>query len=98
MQSSTNTAILHFYRDLSVRRTVQRRCRVMLVGSGGAGKTTLAHRLVTGRPPDVAEVTHGVQQRAWPGRVFVSALACVSDALRGPARLFYGGPGCALCV
>lgn len=42
--------------------TVSPRCQVMFMGSGGAGKTTLAHRLVSGvRPVDTA-ATHGVRK------------------------------------
>ncbi len=45
---------------------VHRRCRIMLIGNGGAGKTTLARRLATGSPPEIsAAVTHGVLQRTF---------------------------------
>ncbi len=45
-------------------RFVNRRCRIMLVGNGAAGKTTLAYRLVKGRPPyPYPGITHGMLQR-----------------------------------
>jgi hypothetical protein len=59
-----NQAILDFYRDMGPAVVVVRRCRVLLLGPGGAGKTTLAHRLVTGSALDRADVTHGVVQSA----------------------------------
>ncbi len=69
LKRSDNAAILSYYRDLSPGTVVSRRCRLMLLGTGGSGKTTLARRLATGAP--VAEgapgVTHGVLQRKWLG-------------------------------
>jgi hypothetical protein len=66
LQGAYNTAILKFYRDLACGPVVSRRCRVMLLGTGGVGKTTLAHRLVTGGPAErPTDVTHGVLQRRW---------------------------------
>ncbi len=67
LQRADNTAILNYYRDLATHApVVSRRCRVMLLGTGGVGKTTLAHRLVTGGPAErPADVTHGVLQRRW---------------------------------
>jgi hypothetical protein len=62
---ASNTTILDHYRDLlRAGEVVSRRCRMMLLGNGGVGKTTLARRLVTGAPPSPdPEVTHGVAQR-----------------------------------
>jgi hypothetical protein len=67
LQQAYNTAILKYYRDLATHApVVSRRCRVMLLGTGGVGKTTLAHRLVTGGPGErPVHVTHGVLQRRW---------------------------------
>ncbi len=66
LKRADNRRILNFYRDLLVGSVVQRRCRVMLLGNGGAGKTTLARCLVAGGVPDgvTAGVTHGVEQCA----------------------------------
>ncbi len=64
LRRANNDDILNYYRDLSPAPIVSRRCRVMLLGTGGVGKTTLAHRLVTGGPAErPADVTHGVLQR-----------------------------------
>ncbi len=66
LRRTDNTTILNYYRDLAPAPVVSRRCRVMLLGTGGVGKTTLAHRLVTGGPAErPADVTHGVLQRRW---------------------------------
>jgi hypothetical protein len=67
LRGASNKAILNYYRDLAAQSTVvSRRCRVMLLGTGGVGKTTLAHRLVTGGPAErPTDVTHGVLQRRW---------------------------------
>ncbi len=77
LKRSGNAAILDYYRDLSPGMVVFRRCRMMLLGTGGAGKTTLASRLATGAP--VADgapgVTHGVLQRKWLG---ISSLCVLS--------------------
>ena len=69
LKRSDNAAILDYYRDLSPGMVVFRRCRMMLLGTGGAGKTTLARRLATGAPVagDAPGVTHGVLQRKWLG-------------------------------
>ncbi len=66
LKTASNKDILNYYRDLlSDSAKASRRCRVMLLGNGGVGKTTLAHRLVTGCPPTLdAGVTHGVLQRS----------------------------------
>ncbi len=66
---SDNAVILDYYRDLNPGAVVSRRCRLMLLGTGGAGKTTLASRLATGAPVagDAPGVTHGVLQRKWLG-------------------------------
>jgi hypothetical protein len=64
LKGASNADILDHYRDLLRDVTVvSRRCRLMLLGNGGVGKTTLAHRLVTGAPPvSDPQVTHGVLQ------------------------------------
>jgi hypothetical protein len=65
LQGASNEDMLWFYRDLApVPPLVWRRCRVLLLGDGGVGKTTLAHRLTAGDliAPTPA-VTHGVLQR-----------------------------------
>jgi len=51
-----------FYEDAAlVGRGVARRCKILLVGNGDAGKTTFAHALV-GREPDHGQgSTHGIQ-------------------------------------
>ncbi len=65
LRSANNKTILKFYWDLAREAVTSRRCRMMLLGNGSVGKTTLAHRLVTGAPADRAvDVTHGVLQRA----------------------------------
>jgi hypothetical protein len=67
LKGADNATILDYYRDLlSEPSVVSRRCRVMLLGNGGVGKTTLAQRLVTGTPiqPGSTDTTHGVLQRA----------------------------------
>ena len=65
LKDADNQAILNYYRDLLAGPAViSRRCRVMLLGNGGVGKTTLAHRLVNGRPAVIeAGITQGVLQR-----------------------------------
>ncbi len=65
LRHASNGSILDYYRDLlSAPVVVSRRCRVMLLGAGGVGKTTLENRLVTGTPATVvADVTHGALQR-----------------------------------
>jgi hypothetical protein len=65
LKGAGNRAILEYYRDLLVGPTiVSRRCRVMLLGNGGVGKTTLGRRLVAGfSPPTESGTTHGVLQR-----------------------------------
>ncbi len=66
LRRADNDDILKYYRDLAPAPIVSRRCRVMLLGTGGVGKTTLAHRLVTGGPAArPTDVTHGVLQRRW---------------------------------
>jgi ABC-type glutathione transport system ATPase component len=45
--------------------TVYPAVHVVLLGQGGAGKTSLARRLVTGLPCGDVEVTHGVHQRRY---------------------------------
>jgi hypothetical protein len=66
LREASDTAILNYYRDLAPAPVVSRRCRVMLLGTGGVGKTTLAHRLVSGGPAArPTDVTHGVLQRRW---------------------------------
>ena len=72
LRDTTNGPILDYYRDLqSSAAGVFRRCRVMLLGNGRTGKTTLAATLaarliglkqVEGRS-EIAGVTHGVHQR-----------------------------------
>jgi hypothetical protein len=66
LRASDNRHILDFYRDLlRSDAVVSRRVRVMLLGVGGVGKTTLANRLASGAPDDaVVPVTHGALQRA----------------------------------
>ncbi len=56
---------------------MHRRCRVMLVGNGGAGKTTLAGRLTTGGPPVPSTVTYGVLQRT-----LAQSIICRTEAFR----------------
>ncbi len=65
LRGASNSAILDYYRDMqSGPLVVARRCRVMLLGNGGVGKTTLAQRVVTGRPPKASTgPTYGVMQR-----------------------------------
>jgi hypothetical protein len=65
LKASENWPILEFYRDLlRSDAVVSRRVRVMLLGVGGVGKTTLANRLASGAPDDaVVPVTHGALQR-----------------------------------
>ncbi len=65
LKGANNDVILGYYRDLFAGPAVfSRRCRVMLLGNGGVGKTTLGRRLVAGRPPATdAGTTHGVLQR-----------------------------------
>ncbi len=65
LKRASNEAILDYFRDLlSAPVVVSRRCRVMLLGAGGVGKTTLANRLVAGTAATVvAGVTHGALQR-----------------------------------
>ncbi len=67
LKGTDNATILNFYHDLLAEPSVvSRRCRLMLLGNGGVGKTTLARRLEKGAPAAVgADVTHGVLQRAW---------------------------------
>jgi GTPase SAR1 family protein len=67
LRGKGNKEVLSYYRDLlAAASVVSRRCRVMLLGTGGVGKTTLAHRLVTGSPAThSADVTHGVLQRTY---------------------------------
>jgi hypothetical protein len=67
LHGKDNGDVLNYYRDLlAATPVVSRRCRVMLLGTGGVGKTTLAHRLVTGLPAThSADVTHGVLQRTY---------------------------------
>ena len=68
LQGANNADILDHYRgQLRDATVVSRRCRLMLLGNGGVGKTTLARRLVTGSPdaqlvPDT-HVTHGALLR-----------------------------------
>lgn len=66
LRREANGDILNYYRDLRSGPTIiSRRSRLMLLGKGGVGKTTLAQRLVAGSPPsDEAGVTHGIQHRA----------------------------------
>jgi hypothetical protein len=79
LKDARNAAVLNYYRDLLSASVVSRRCRVMLLGTGGVGKTTLAHRLVTGSPAArTADVTHGVLQRR----------AACHPCSRKPADLF----------
>jgi ABC-type branched-subunit amino acid transport system ATPase component len=80
--SADNRTVLDFYRDLAGGSVVYRRCRVMLLGNGGAGKTTLAKTLVARRAPGAGTVlvTHGVEQRT-SGSSWACAL-CV--LLKGP--------------
>ncbi len=65
LSNASNEAILDYFRDLlSAPVVVSRRCRVMLLGAGGVGKTTLANRLVAGTAATVVtDVTHGALQR-----------------------------------
>ncbi len=63
LRRADNGRILDFYRDLQKAGVVSRRCRMMLLGIGGVGKTTLARRLVTGGPGDGPPgMTHGAMQ------------------------------------
>ena len=76
LHGKDNKEVLNYYRDLLAGTSVvSRRCRVMLLGTGGVGKTTLAHRLVMGSPAThIADVTHGVLQRTYtstPGSCLV---------------------------
>jgi hypothetical protein len=61
---ANNQTILGYYRDLVAGPAIiSRRCRVILLGNGGVGKTTLAGRLV-GRPlATEAGPTHVALQR-----------------------------------
>jgi hypothetical protein len=62
--TTENGRILDFYRDLQNAGVVSRRCRLLLLGVGGVGKTTLARRLGTGGPSGGPPgVTHGALQR-----------------------------------
>ncbi len=73
LKGARNDVILGYYRDLSAGPAIiSRRCRVMFLGNGGVGKTTLGRRLVAGRPfATETETTHGVLQRkSW---------ACIAD-------------------
>jgi hypothetical protein len=70
LKDADNDEVLNYYQDLLSASVVSRRCRVMLLGTGGVGKTTLAHRLVTGSlAARSADVTHGVLQRRAACRV-----------------------------
>jgi hypothetical protein len=81
LQGQSNRAVLDYYRDLRAAAVVSRRCRVMLLGTGGVGKTTLAHRLVTGRPAaHSADVTHGVLQRTFLLAAMFTTAAFFNDA------------------
>ncbi|NCY16589.1 MAG: hypothetical protein EBX39_07430 [Actinobacteria bacterium] len=51
-----------FYEDAAlVGRGVARRCKILLVGNGDAGKTTFAHALVGLEPDHRQGSTHGIQ-------------------------------------
>ncbi len=64
LRGSGNEDVLDYYRDLQYGATRSRRCRLMLLGAGGAGKTTLVRRLVTGAPVNIGSttITHGIEQ------------------------------------
>jgi hypothetical protein len=56
--------ILDYYRDLQSAPVLSCRARVLMLGVGGAGKTTLARRLAGGSPSaHPIDVTHGALQR-----------------------------------
>ena len=63
LRGACNPDILDFYSDLRQGGVIQRRCRVMLIGNGGAGKTRLA-RAMMGVSWEHAptSMTHGVDQ------------------------------------
>jgi hypothetical protein len=67
LQGVGNRMMLDYYRDLAEGCVAMRRCRLMLLGSGAAGKTTLGASLVhgggVGVGPGLGKVTHGVEQR-----------------------------------
>lgn len=106
LKRGSNHAILTYYRDLHSQPTVvSRRCRVMLLGNGGVGKTTLAQRLVHGRPSVGANTatTHGVLQRRCHALVPLILLGCLASrfwaqlviicvGLRGVTRYMDRGP------
>jgi hypothetical protein len=61
LSSAPNREVLDYYMDLRRGGKSRRRCRLMLLGAGGAGKTSLAHWLAYGRQiQERPATTHGV--------------------------------------
>ena len=65
--SMSNDDILSYLRLLNSDGTVAwRRVKMLLLGPGEAGKTTLVHRLISGEfITDQFSTTHGVEMREW---------------------------------
>jgi hypothetical protein len=71
LQHADNAMVLDYYRDLAAGSVVVRRCRLMLLGSGAAGKSSLAACLVRGGGVGAggpSATTHGVEQRTCHAR------------------------------
>lgn len=68
LQLASNNMMLDYYRDLAEGCVAMRRCRLMLLGSGAAGKSSLASSLARGGGvgPGLGSITHGVEQRTYP--------------------------------
>ena len=84
LKHSDNRMVLDYYRNLLCGYIVYRRCRLMLLGGGGVGKTTLVNRLVSGEFTRVA-ITHGISQRTCTtsGHWAVLVLSCASGCVYG---------------
>ena len=65
--NKSNKDILSYLRLLNSEGTVAwRRVKMLLLGPGEAGKTTLVHRLISGEfSTDQFSTTHGVEMREW---------------------------------